>query len=495
MLTSSPDRAARAVQYLRMSTEHQRYSLENQTAAIAEYAALEGYEVVRTYSDAARSGLNLKGRRQLQQLLSDCLSPDRDFDAILVLDVSRWGRFQDPDQAAYYEYICRGAGVRVAYVGETFDNDGGLVSSIVKHLKRVMAAEYSRELSAKITRAKLQQARLGFRQGGPPGYGFRRQLLGDDGQTTRVLKAGQYKGVHTDRITTAYGPPEEQELIRRIFDLFIQLRSFRAVAARLNAEGVSTDTGARWEGKRIGFIIRNSLCIGQYTYNKRSRPLRQAPIARPPDQWVRVDVMAPMIDKRLFERANRLADGPRHRFSDRELLSALRRHRRRFGEITPKSVQDDPSMPHSATYYARFGSFAEACRRIGYAYQRRRWYPQIGFWSEAAIIAAVQRCLRERGKVSAAILNADPLLPCVHTVQRRFGGLTPCYEAAGLPITEAQLYWKRRDPIPRPLAPDGLKVGPVTQELLRSRSLKQASLNDPGSGAASAGPRRAPSPA
>jgi hypothetical protein len=29
------------------------------------------------------------------------------FDVILVYDVSRWGRFQDADESAYYEYLCK----------------------------------------------------------------------------------------------------------------------------------------------------------------------------------------------------------------------------------------------------------------------------------------------------------------------------------------------------------------------------------------------------
>jgi DNA invertase Pin-like site-specific DNA recombinase len=56
-----------AAQYLRMSTEHQRYSLENQTAAIAEYAEARGFAIVQTYPDAGKSGLSLKGRAGLQK--------------------------------------------------------------------------------------------------------------------------------------------------------------------------------------------------------------------------------------------------------------------------------------------------------------------------------------------------------------------------------------------------------------------------------------------
>lgn len=64
--------------------------------------------------------------------------------------MSRWGRFQDADESAYYEYICKRAGIRIEYCAEQFENDGSPVSTIVKGVKRAMAGEYSRELSAKV---------------------------------------------------------------------------------------------------------------------------------------------------------------------------------------------------------------------------------------------------------------------------------------------------------------------------------------------------------
>ena len=85
-------------QYVRMSTEHQQYSLENQSLAIQKYAGSHGFGVVRTYSDAAKSGLVLRRRAGLQQLLQDVVGGTSGYRAILVYDVSRWGRFQETDQ-------------------------------------------------------------------------------------------------------------------------------------------------------------------------------------------------------------------------------------------------------------------------------------------------------------------------------------------------------------------------------------------------------------
>ena len=151
-----------------MSTDHQKYSTENQADAIRQYAESRGFEIVRTYADEGKSGLRLDGRDALKRLIDDVLSGKADFATILVYDVSRWGRFQDADESAYYEYICKRAGISVQYCAEQFENDGSPVSTIVKGVKRAMAGEYSRELSAKVFTGQCRLIELGFRQGGPP---------------------------------------------------------------------------------------------------------------------------------------------------------------------------------------------------------------------------------------------------------------------------------------------------------------------------------------
>ena len=89
-----------AAQYLRVSTERQEYSLDCQKAGIEAYARQHSFTVSRTYVDEAKSGLEIKHRQGLSQLLQDVLRGNCPYRSILVYDVSRWGRFQDPDEAA-----------------------------------------------------------------------------------------------------------------------------------------------------------------------------------------------------------------------------------------------------------------------------------------------------------------------------------------------------------------------------------------------------------
>ena len=220
--------SARAAEYVRMSTDHQRYSTENQAEAIQSYAARRGLTVVRTYADEGKSGLSLDGRDALTKLIADVQDGTADFTTILVYDVSRWGRFQDADESAYYEYICKRAGISVQYCAEQFENDGSPVSTIVKGVKRAMAGEYSRELSVKVFAGQCRLIELGYRQGGPPGFGLRRSLIDQSGEVKGTLARGEQKSIQTDRVVLVPGPPEEQETVRWIYRAFVEGGQTRA---------------------------------------------------------------------------------------------------------------------------------------------------------------------------------------------------------------------------------------------------------------------------
>ena len=131
-----PAASTQVAMYVRMSSDLQKYSMRNQEEAIQEYAAAHVMTVARTYRDQAKSGVRIENRAALKQLLNDVQTGAAPFSAILVYDVSRWGRFQNTDQAAYYDYLCRMHGIEVIYVAEQFANDGSPFAAILKNLKR-----------------------------------------------------------------------------------------------------------------------------------------------------------------------------------------------------------------------------------------------------------------------------------------------------------------------------------------------------------------------
>jgi DNA invertase Pin-like site-specific DNA recombinase len=205
---------------MRMSTEHQQYSIANQSSAIRAYASANSLEIVRTFVDPGKSGLDLKRRPALQSLLQTVVSGTADFSTLLVFDVSRWGRFQDVDESAYYEYTLKRAGVRVIYCSEPFRDSDSPIDSVMKTLKRVMAAEYSRELSAKVSQGQRRIAQLGYRLGGVAGFGLRRMAVDPNGSRRMVLCDGAQKAIKTDCVTLVNGPKQECRIVKEIFTLF-----------------------------------------------------------------------------------------------------------------------------------------------------------------------------------------------------------------------------------------------------------------------------------
>jgi DNA invertase Pin-like site-specific DNA recombinase len=245
-----------------MSTDKQRYSIQNQAAVIAAYAHAHGLQLVRKYIDAGESGLRIKNRGGLQQLIADVTSGQADYSHVLVYDVSRWGRFQDTDESAHYEFVCKQAGVKVAYCAEQFDNDGSMLSSIVKNLKRVMAAEYSRELSVKVHAGQSRVARLGFRPGAPIGFALQRELVDEDRRPKGILERGDYKCLRTDRVLVRPGTADETAEVRWIFQQCLRRKTDAQIARELNARAVPTATGRPWNRGMVSRILRNETYIG-----------------------------------------------------------------------------------------------------------------------------------------------------------------------------------------------------------------------------------------
>lgn len=427
----------RAAQYIRMSAEHQRYSPDNQRAAIAEYAMDRGFEIIKTYQDSGKSGLSLRGRTALKELLSDVFSGEAEYQAVLVLDVSRWGRFQDTDQAAHYEFMCRQAGVQIFYCGESFDNDGGAMASIVKNMKRVMAAEYSRELSTKVAKAQRLQASLGFKQGGGCPYGVRRQVIDVKGNRRKILKDGERKAHLTDRVTFAHGPRRETELVKQIYEAFV-VRELRLgqIASWLNEMGHRQPTGNLWEWDSVRYLLENEIYIGQYVFGRKINNLGR-PYDSAEEEWIRTEVMPPIVSREIFAAAQvRLASIKRRFWSDDEISDGLTRLFKSEGYLSAALIDACAYLPNSVTVAARFGSLTAAFRSVGVEPLSRFRLKSDGTpYSEEELLELLRRIHRERGYLSAAAIDADAEAPGSKYFAGRFGNLITAFRLAGFDVS------------------------------------------------------------
>jgi DNA invertase Pin-like site-specific DNA recombinase len=287
---------------------------------------------------------------------------------ILVYDVSRWGCFQDADESAYYKYICKRAGINVAYCAEQFENDGSPVSTIVKGVKRAMAGEYSRELSVKVFAAQCRLIELGFRQGGAAGFGLRRVLVNERGEVKGELKRGEHKSLQTDRVILMPGPDEEVTWVNKMYRWLIEEDlSFREIADRLNEEGVTTDLYRPWTSSTVRTVLTNEKFIGNNVYNRSSFKLKKLHVENPPDMWVRKEgAFEGIVPLEFFLTAQEIITARSTLLSDEELLDHLKRLYAEAGQLSGVLIDQTPDMPSSSAYRNRFGSLARAYEMIGY---------------------------------------------------------------------------------------------------------------------------------
>jgi DNA invertase Pin-like site-specific DNA recombinase len=409
--------ALRAAQYFRMSTDYQRYSIQNQAAAIAAFAQQAGLTIVSTYVDEGRSGLRIKGRPGLTELIDDVESGRADFGHILVYDVSRWGRFQDVDESAYYEFTCKENGINVAYCAEQFDNDGSLLASVMKNIKRVMAAEYSRELSVKVHTGQSRIASLGFRVGGPLTFGLRRELVSEARESKGWLAKGERKALQTDRVRLALGSKEEVAIIRWIFQQFVAERRFETeIARKLNQANVANHCARPWTETMVHNILRNENYVGNIVYDRTCSRLGQKLTNNPRERWVRSELaLDPVVERDLFARVQEIMADRYLSLSEDEMLRRLRLLLKRKGKLSTDIINAASGVPSATSYIKHFGTLRKAFDLIGYKAPRDYdWFDSKQHWLEilethARRIAKAKSCrVEDDDKRACVTLNGKP---------------------------------------------------------------------------------------
>lgn len=434
----------RAAQYIRMSTERQEYSPTFQKAANEAFALAHGMQIVRSYEDAGVSGLSLRNRDGLKTLLADVLSGSADFTHILVYDVSRWGRFQNSDQAAYYEFMCAQAGVSVTYCAETFSNDGAPTSQLLKHIKRTMAAEYSRELSEKVTRAQRGLLAQGFWTGGRAPLGFRRIFVQSDGSTVDAPLGSFVRKQQGVRTKLILGPDEEVELVRRIFALYLQRGATTVSVARtLTADPSLIGRFGSWSARRVRYVLDNQTYIGTLVGGRHDRAVGvKSGGDVPRERWIVVEkVVPPIVTKEAFEAA--LLKRRRNRASvpQSAALADLRAIGRKHGYISVRLIRLYGKWS-PGVYYRQVGSMS-CIREMLNLPMPMKFANHHLFTSDMdrsrcgrrkysldQLEQHLRAALAAHGTLSREILDSYGT-PSTYTIHRRYGSMAAAYRAAG----------------------------------------------------------------
>jgi DNA invertase Pin-like site-specific DNA recombinase len=365
---TSPQRIP-AAQYLRVSTGRQECSILLQEESIRRYAHVHNFEIVATYSDEGRSGLSFHRRPGLVRLLDDLIVGQAAYKAILVHDVSRWGRYQDCDEAAHYEFICKQAGACIHYCAEKFSNDNTLSSSVMKALKRTMAAEYSRELGVRVFQGSMHLAKLGYKQGGKSGYGLARLLISADGVHKQILQTGEQKNVRSDRVLLVPGNPEEVETVKEIYRLVVEENMTpSAITRELIRRDVPSPTGG-WRLTLVLRILNDPKYAGCNVWNRSTGRLGSNKVSNSRSNWiVRNDSFKPVIQPRLFIQTQAALACQREPYSREELVAMLRQVIKEKGGLSKQALKECPNVVSEHCFINHFGSLRNAFAAAGKAY-------------------------------------------------------------------------------------------------------------------------------
>jgi len=222
-----------------------------------------------------------------------------------------------------------------------------------------------------------------------------------------LLERGEQKSLQTDRVVLIPGPPEEVEVVRRLYRMFVlQQRSETEISAALNAEGVRTDLGRPWTRASVHQVLTNEKYIGNNVYNRSSFKLKAKRVINQPDMWVRRDgAFEGIVEKDFYEAAQRIIQARSARFTDEELLAQLSNLLAHKGWLSGMVIDEVEDMPSSSTFRHRFGSLVRAYQLIGYTPDRDYRYIEINQALRAMHPEIVARVIAEIGERGGMVVD------------------------------------------------------------------------------------------
>lgn len=364
--------------YIRMSTEMQAESPENQEREIRAYAAQYGIEIVMVYADLGVSGMTAEKREQFQAMIEDVEQGRNAYNIVLYLDESRWGRFVDSREAEYHRMRLERKSVICQSCEKPLALTNNIADRIMTLLRDESASDYCRQLSQKVWVGQCNLVTKGFRQGGVAGFGLRRMLLDEAGSPKQELTMGQRKSLLTERVILVPGPDDERSIVLWIYDQFIAGINETEIAALLNARGVQNHFGRPWSRGTVCEVLTNEKYIGNNLFNRTSGKMKSRTRPNPENEWVRKErAFEPVVDTKLFWAVQEIYRERHRRFTNDELLRGLRDLYAQQGRLSALIIDEADYLPPSSLFRTRFGGLLRAYRMIGYTPERDYRYVAI----------------------------------------------------------------------------------------------------------------------
>lgn len=247
--------------YYRVSTEQQageaQTSPVDQQRGITGLATALGVTVGAWYHDLGASGATVERRPGLRQLIADCEATPRPASRpgyILVLNDSRWGRFPDPEESAYWRTHLRRFGWLVRFV-ENDDSQNLTVRSVMRAIVASQATQKREDVRANAKRGSRGTAALGYWGTREP-YGYRRKVVYPPGRD-RVLAKGQRKA--PDEKVSLTPEPTEAGIVRELYRRYASgEHTLATLTAWLRAEAPDR----RWTRAAVRFTLSNPAYMG-----------------------------------------------------------------------------------------------------------------------------------------------------------------------------------------------------------------------------------------
>ncbi|MDP2917592.1 MAG: recombinase family protein [Dehalococcoidia bacterium] len=273
-----------------------------QLRSLREYAARNGYEVVREFVDEAESG-KTAARPAFREMISAARRIQRPFDIILVWKYSRFARSRE--DSIIYKAMLKKKGIRVVSVSEPAEDTptGKLLEAMIESLDEF----YSANLGEEVTRGMRESASRGFYLSAVSPFGYRKVKIKDGGKEHTKLDI----------------EPNQAGIVARMFSEVLHGKGLGEVVKQLNKDGISGPRGKGWGKTSIRKILSNEVYIGTAVWGRDS--IRDLPVVRAENAWPAI------ITKEAFDRVKILLkerapvlQHPR-RVASRYLLSGLAR--------------------------------------------------------------------------------------------------------------------------------------------------------------------------
>jgi DNA invertase Pin-like site-specific DNA recombinase len=357
----------RAVAYYRHSAQdRQENSVAIQQEHVQKWAQENHVEIIQEFADRGKSGLTAEGRDAFNDMMENWVKQRDDFQFVLCLDVSRWGRFQDIDLSATYSAECKRHGKQVIYTTLGMPKPNDQLYQVYVQFERFRAAQYSKELSIKVFPGCIKIAQQGYWVGGPPPYALQRLLLDEARKPVQILAPGQRKSIQNQRVALARGDELQVATVQRIFRGFTQtLRSMEDIAETLNRDGIRSPGGRTWDRSKIRRILLSELYVGTLVYNKTTKKLKTPKRQNPKGDWIRTaGAFEPLVERSVFDEAQRILTQAALRYTPEFMLEQLQRVLVEHECFRPAMLRADAAAPSPTTYAKHFASLDAAYQQV-----------------------------------------------------------------------------------------------------------------------------------